>query len=142
MELSQVSGIQSLVSENSIYGEELAVFEAVSSDFVQQSGGHGCGVGPEDVLAAFLDRVLVPPADAVEASFLVHLFDAVPVRLVVNFAERRFTHEEGVLLVSGRMLLWNEEGIKVPEGILNIVVGAHLFEAALGENTQVQGGFL
>ena len=45
-------------------------------------------------------------------------------------ADRTLTgHEEGVVLVSGRMLLRLEQGVKVPEGTLNEVVGGHLAEA-------------
>lgn len=37
--------------------------------------------------------------------------------------------EEGVVLVSGRVLLGLKQGVKVPEGALNEVVGGHLSEA-------------
>lgn len=38
--------------------------------------------------------------------------------------------EEGVVLVSGRVLLGLEQGVEVPEGALYEVVGRHLCEAA------------
>ena len=36
---------------------------------------------------------------------------------------------EGVMLVSGRVLLRLEQGVKIPEGTLHKVVGGHLAEA-------------
>lgn len=47
--------------------------------------------------------------------------------------------EEGVVLVSGRVLLGLKQGVKVPEGALNEVVGGHLSEAEgdRSEYTQV-----
>lgn len=42
----------------------------------------------------------------------------------------RTRQEEGVVLVSGRVLLGLEQGVKVPERALYEVVGGHLSEAA------------
>lgn len=42
----------------------------------------------------------------------------------------RTREEEGVVLVSGRVLLGLEQGVKVPERALYEVVGRHLCEAA------------
>lgn len=40
----------------------------------------------------------------------------------------RTRQEEGVVLVSGRVLLGLEQGVKVPEGAFYEVVGRHLCE--------------
>ena len=42
--------------------------------------------------------------------------------------------EEGVVRISRRMLLWLEEGVKIPEAALHVIVGGHLLEAHLDEN--------
>lgn len=48
----------------------------------------------------------------------------------------RTRQEEGVVLVSGRVLLGLEQGVKVPEGAFYEVVGRHLCE------TTESGGFI
>ena len=48
--------------------------------------------------------------------------------------------EEGVVLVSGRMLLRLEQGVEVPEGAFYEVVGRHLAEAAETQSSFVFSG--
>lgn len=45
----------------------------------------------------------------------------------------RVGHKECIVSIPGRMLLWLEQCIKVPEGALHILVGGHLGEAHLQE---------
>lgn len=55
---------------------------------------------------------------------------AVNISLATEHNRVRLTRqEEGVVLVSGRVLLGLEQGVKVPERALNKVVGGHLGEA-------------
>lgn len=49
--------------------------------------------------------------------------------------------EEGVMCVSGWVLLWLEQGVKVPEGALDEVVGRHLCEATGGRQFSLCGLF-
>lgn len=46
--------------------------------------------------------------------------------------------EEGVVLVSGRVLLGLEQGVEVPKGALYEVVGRHLTEAADSSELMLQ----
>jgi hypothetical protein len=50
--------------------------------------------------------------------------------------------EEGVVRVAGWVLLRLEQGIKVPEGGLHVVVGGHLLKAHLGEDLAELGAHL
>ena len=57
------------------------------------------------------------------------------VRLTSAWAARASTcQKEGVVRVARRVLLRLEQGVKVPEAALHVVVGRHLLEAHLGED--------
>jgi hypothetical protein len=49
----------------------------------------------------------------------------------------RVSDEEGIMGVPGRVLLGLEQGVKVPEAALHVVVGRHLGEAELKEDLPV-----
>lgn len=47
-------------------------------------------------------------------------------------------HKESVMLISGWMLLWLKEGIKVPEGALNEIIGGHFGETEEGNKVSIK----
>lgn len=63
------------------------------------------------------------------SSKLVHLLH--PLQVVHGHVVRlgRVLDEEGVMSVSGRMLLWLKQRVEVPERTLDEVVGGHFTEA-------------
>ena len=54
----------------------------------------------------------------------------------------RITNEESIVGITGRMLLRLEQGVKIPEGALDKVVGRHFGEAHFKEDLAIFGSYL
>ncbi len=88
-------------------------------------------VGPHDVFSSFLFGPLVVVPDGSVPAVFVHFFDFFNVVLREFVAGGWVFQEEGVLLVSGGMVLGHKDGVKVPEASLHELVGWHFFETKL-----------
>ena len=107
MKLRQVSGIQSLISENFVNTEVFLRHKPslLVGQLVQHPGRHGGGVGPQQVLGGLLHLPVVAVPLGPVTAHAVDGRDLVQVVLGEVFGGGRVRDEEGVVGVSGRMLL-------------------------------------
>mmetsp|Transcript_66677 Transcript_66677/g.168137 ORF Transcript_66677/g.168137 Transcript_66677/m.168137 type:complete len:270 (-) Transcript_66677:201-1010(-) len=88
----------------------------------------------QDVLACLVFTPIVPPSDRTAASLLVHILHILQILLRQVLCSARLIDEEGVVRVTRRVLLWLEEGVKIPEGALHPLIGGHLLETHQQQN--------
>ena len=138
MKLGQMRCINSLIPENPINAEHPRRLEAPwpVRQLIQHLRTRGRGMRPQHQLTALLLRPRVPVPDTPEIALLVDLAD--PFK-VVRVRRRGLCvggggEVECVLQVAGGMLLWDKEGIEVPEGGFDKGVCGHLFESHFEEN--------
>lgn len=122
VELSQVSRVDGFIPEYTV-DREVARGARVLGELVQHGGGDGGRVRAQNESEGFgfLPRVAI--TETAVFAFLVHFAHVVPVfgqrgaSLVVagRVGGHRVGDIKGVLEVTGGVLLWDEEGIKVPE---------------------------
>ena len=148
MELSKVSSIHSLISEDTIDTEALDRLETlrVVSSIVQGPGRDRGGVGSKNVLHSLSTLPLVTITRTVgekerkripkraKATVLMLVLDNLKIVLRNADGLRRILDEESILSITSRVRLRLEESIEVPEGRLDELVGRHFIEAHLQEN--------
>ena len=130
MELSQMRGIEGLISEDAINGEVLHGLELFLLGLLEKHlRANSRGMRSEDVLHGFLTRPARTVADGALKTFLVGASDALLVLLRHSLASNRVLTEESILQITGWMTLRLEKSIKVPERTLDPTVCWHLIEA-------------
>lgn len=85
----------------------------------------------EQIFKGFLGLPLIVVATAAKASLLVNVLYGFEVLFIIDSSCFWMRDKEGVMSISGWVGLRLEEGIKVPEGTLNVPVSLHLFKSHL-----------
>ena len=135
MELSQMRGVESLVSEHTIDGEVLHGLELFLLSLLVEHLRADCGrVSSKDVFHCFLTRPARTIANGAFEAILVSVSNTLLVFLRDAVAPHWVLAEEGILQVASWMALRLEQSVEVPEGALNPSVGWHLIEAHRQEN--------
>lgn len=135
MELSQMRGVESLVSEHTIDGEVLHGLELFLLSLLVEHLRADCSrVSSKDVLHCFLTRPARTIANGAFEAILVSVSNTLLVFLRDAVAPHWVLAEEGILQVASWMALRLEQSVEVPEGALNPSVGWHLIEAHRQEN--------
>ena len=109
---------------------------------MQESGGDGGGVSAEDEAHRFLGCPWVSVTNGTVLAILVNFLDVVPVGfgvLAFNLRAGLVTSlgvrdVEGILQITGRVLLRDVEGVEVPETGLDELVGGHFLETHFEED--------
>jgi hypothetical protein len=128
MELSQMSRVKSLITENSIDREILLRLEdGLLGQLVKHLRRDSRSVCAEQILASFINRPRILIAKRVLKAVLMCLLHSLAVGLVRDlFARSRVLEEEGVVHVSSRMTLRLEKSVEIPEGALDESISGHL----------------
>lgn len=129
VELGKMGGVDGLVTEHTVDGEQSGGL-GVLGERVQHSGGDGGGVRSQDEFLALFGLPVVAVADGAELTLLVDGLDVVHVGFVLGqVCGERVLDVEGVLQVTGRVLLWDVQGVEVPEACFDVLVGGHFRES-------------
>ena len=129
VELSEMGGIDGLVTEHTVDGEQPGGLWVLGQR-VQHSGGDGGGVRSQDQFLTLLGLPVVTVTDGAELTLLVDGLDVGHVGFVHGQVRgERVLDVERVLQVTGRVLLWDVQGVEVPEPSFDVLVGGHFREA-------------
>ncbi|KAH3666811.1 hypothetical protein OGAPHI_003260 [Ogataea philodendri] len=122
VELGQVRGIDGLVTENPVDREQSGWFW-IGSQFLEHVRRNGGGVCSQHRTQRLRTLPRISVTDGAVGTFLVDLLDVFPVFFVFRFLCCSWVFQvEGVLQISGWMLLRNKQGVKVPETALHVLV--------------------
>lgn len=83
----------------------------------------------KDVLLRLIVGPIVIVSNTSHTTMFVHVFDFGPQFRASLLAKFRFTTEEGIMCISGRMLLGLEKSIKIPEGGIHKLICGHFLKA-------------
>mmetsp|Transcript_17428 Transcript_17428/g.16892 ORF Transcript_17428/g.16892 Transcript_17428/m.16892 type:complete len:252 (+) Transcript_17428:468-1223(+) len=133
MKFTKVSGIHSFITEHTINRKILLWFESsfLICQLVKHLRRNSSCMCTKKIFKGLFFFEIVSVADGSRTSNFMHGFD--PFVVVLGHGDGRcgFFDEEGVMCITGRMGLWLEKRIKVPERGFDPLVGGHFIESHL-----------
>lgn len=133
VELAQVSCIHSLVTEDTIDGEVSCRLETsrLVGQLVQHLRRNSSGVCSKQILESFFPLEIVAVSDRSSSTDFVHGLYSFIVFLRDTDGFSWFLDEESIVGITGRVRLWLEKRVEVPERRLDPLIGRHLSESHL-----------
>src|SRR5438132_8333478 len=117
VKLREMLVVQALVAVDSRNGENPGFFVSRPSRGLD---GYGCVVGSQHEPSRLFDAPSVSPTPASRLpSVFVGPSDPFHDALSLEFAIKPVLDIEGILQLSRGMILWGEESVKIPEGVLH-----------------------
>ena len=134
MELSQMSGVEGFIAEDSIDWKIFHWFEAARPfcllrKFVKHLWGYCCSMCSQDIFSGFFKRPTLSVSKRILKTLFMCLFDSSTVVFGNVVTGDWIFEEESIVHVSGRMTLRLEERIEVPERTLHKLVCWHFIES-------------
>jgi len=132
MKLSQMSVIQSLVSKHTIDGEKFTRPKGFLLGYLLKIARGNCSrMCSEKVFKCLLRLPFIIVANTSEPTLLMNVFNCFKILFILHFGGFWVWNKESIVSVSGRVSLWLEKRVKVPERTFNVSVSLHLLKTHL-----------